>query len=67
MFWKLENVFWSGIVSSHSEKGVKGYIGPSQNLAVVVLFMCLSELPTLGRNFRPVIFQLAERILSETT
>ena len=29
--------------------------------------MRLSELPTQGRNFRPVLFQTAERGLSETT
>ena len=47
------------------EEGSEGvYILDPQKLAVAVLLMCLSELPTLGRNFRPVRMQLAENPLS---
>ena len=56
------------VESAATEEGSEGvYILDPQKLAVAVLLMCLSELPTLGRNFRPVRMQLAENHLSEVT
>ena len=67
VFWKLEEELWSGRVSSTEWKRWGGiYRSPSKTSRCCQL-MCLSELPTRSRNFRPVQFQTTERGLSETT
>ena len=65
-FESLRMCFGQGESASHLKGGEEVYIGPPKKLVIVVLFMCLSELPTWGRNFRPVDFLLAERVLLET-